>query len=61
MIMFCLQGPPNLLRPTCSMSRMMLMVSSWRKVREQGKLLSCPDSCRGERPSEAWAMVVLVA
>lgn len=47
--------------PTCSMSRMMLMVSSWRKVREQGRLLSCPESWRGERPSEAWAMLVLVA
>ena len=53
--------PQDLLSPTCSMSRMMLMLSSCRKVREQGRLLSCPDSCRGERPSEAWAMVVLVA
>lgn len=43
------------------MSLMMLMVSSWRKVREQGRLLSCPESCRGDRPSEAWAMLVLVA
>lgn len=59
---FYLQGgPQDLPSPTCSMSRMMLMLSSWRKVREQGRLLSCPDSCRGERPSEAWAMVVLVA
>jgi hypothetical protein len=54
-------SPTPCLSPTCSMSRMMLMVSSWRKVREQGRLLSCPDSCRGDRPSEAWAMLVLVA
>lgn len=70
--MFRLHPPPHThtgpctipqypLRRTCSMSLMMLMVSSWRKVREQGRLLSCPESCRGERPSEAWAMVVLVA
>lgn len=54
-------APSTCPAPTCSMSRMMLMVSSWRKVREQGRLLSCPESCRGERPSEAWAMLVLVA
>ena len=53
--------PGACLSPTCSMSRMMLMVSSWRKVSEQGRLLSCPESCSGERPSEAWAMLVLVA
>lgn len=39
----------------------MLMVSSWRKVREQGRLLRWPESRSGERPSGAWAMLVLVA
>lgn len=46
---------------TCSMSLMMLVLSSWRKDMEQGRLLSCPESCSGVSSSEPLVRVVLVA
>lgn len=46
---------------TCSMSLMMLVLSSWRKDMEQGRLLSCPESCSGVSSSEPSLRVVLVA
>lgn len=37
--------------PTCSISLTMLTLSPWWKVTAQPRLLSCPESLRGERPS----------